>query len=266
MKAVFFDLDDTLLWDERSVEEAFHATCLKATEKYGVDASQLEEAVRNEAKKLYQSYETYPYVQMIGINPFEALWSSFSEWKHEQLKKLHELVPTYRENAWYLGLKSVGINDVTFAKELALQFGVERRKRPYVYEDTFTVLKELKKDYRLLLLTNGDPSLQKEKLQSVPELVSFFEHIVISGEFGKGKPDVSIFEHALSLMEVKSEEAVMIGDKLSTDILGANQANIPSIWLNRKQLAPYMDVQPAYEINSLSQLIPLLNERNVKNG
>ncbi len=37
LKAVFFDLDDTLLWDQKSVKEAFVATCEVAKEKYGLN-------------------------------------------------------------------------------------------------------------------------------------------------------------------------------------------------------------------------------------
>ena len=56
IKAIFFDLDDTLLWDQKSVKEAFVATCKVAEEKYGVDHNILEEAVRKEARELYSSF------------------------------------------------------------------------------------------------------------------------------------------------------------------------------------------------------------------
>ena len=77
IKAVFFDLDDTLLWDQKSVKEAFVATCEVAKEKYGVDVEEFEEAVRKEARELYATYETFEFTQMIGINPFEGLWGNF---------------------------------------------------------------------------------------------------------------------------------------------------------------------------------------------
>ncbi|WP_243292521.1 HAD family hydrolase [Bacillus sp. FJAT-47783] len=263
MKAIFFDLDDTLLWDEKSVEESFQATCQLAYDKYGVDVVGFEKAVKEEAKKLYMSYETYSYVKMIGINPFEALWSHFSDPKDENLKKLQELAPTYRKDAWNNGLKAVGINDQPFAKELSEQFGQERRKRPYVYDDTFEVLDELKGHVELLLLTNGDPSLQKEKIESIPSLASYFKHIIISGEFGKGKPSTEIFQHALHLMGVTEDEVMMVGDKLSTDILGANKTKIPSVWLNRKGVSPYMDVHPTYEVQNLKELVTLVKESKV---
>ena len=73
IQAVLFDLDDTLLWDERSVKEAFEATCRAAAERYAaIDPAELEQAVRREARALYESFETFPFTKMIGINPFKA--------------------------------------------------------------------------------------------------------------------------------------------------------------------------------------------------
>lgn len=50
MKAVFFDLDDTLLWDEKSVRTTFAETCLQAEKKYGLDPEEFEAAVREAAR------------------------------------------------------------------------------------------------------------------------------------------------------------------------------------------------------------------------
>lgn len=77
MKAVFFDLDDTLLWDEKAFIPLFRKHAAKR--KYGLNPETFEQIVREEARKLYSSYETYDYTVMIGINPFEGLWSNFSE-------------------------------------------------------------------------------------------------------------------------------------------------------------------------------------------
>ena len=45
IKAILFDLDDTLLWDKKSVQEAFLKTCKLAEERYNISAERLEEAV-----------------------------------------------------------------------------------------------------------------------------------------------------------------------------------------------------------------------------
>ncbi|MCG2953054.1 HAD-IA family hydrolase, partial [Escherichia coli] len=74
------------------------------------------------------------------------------------------------------------------------------------------------------LLTNGSPQLQNIKLEITPEIVPYFDEIVISGAFGRGKPDPSIFDHALSLLNLSKDEVIMVGDNLMTDILGASRA------------------------------------------
>lgn len=258
IKAIFFDLDDTLLWDQKSVKEAFTATCRIAEDRYGLDPDQFEEAVREAARNLYSSYETFSFTQMIGINPFEGLWGDFLD-EEDYFKGLKEIVPAYRKDAWTQGLKAMGVNDPDFGYELAERFPQERRKVPFIYEDTFNVLDTLKGNYQLLLLTNGSPHLQKTKLTITPEIAPYFDHIVISGAFGKGKPDPAIFEHALSLMSLKKDEVIMVGDNLMTDILGANRAGIKSVWINRHN-KERNEVVPTYEIRYLEELHALLKK------
>ncbi len=261
IKAIFFDLDDTLLWDHRSVEEAFAATCRLAEEKYGVSPQELEGAVRKAAKELYASYETYPFTKMIGINPFEGLWGNFLDEHDEHFRKMKEIVPAYRKEAWASGLRTLGIEDEDFSAVLAERFPEERRKHPVVFEDTFSVLDRLKGNYTLLLLTNGSPDLQNTKLAITPEIAPYFDQIVISGAFGRGKPDPTIFEHALKLMNVSKEEAIMVGDNLMTDILGASRAGMKSVWINRHNKARN-EVIPDYEISQLDELFDILETVN----
>ncbi|GAB3803302.1 HAD family hydrolase [Virgibacillus kimchii] len=258
IRAILFDLDDTLLWDEKSVKEAFRLTCLLAENKYGVDPDILEENVREHARELYASYETYSFTKMIGINPFEGLWGHFPD-EGEDFQKMKKLAPDYRKEAWTRGLKDSGVDDPEFGYELAEAFPVNRRKSAFVYEDTFSVLDQLKDNYRLLLLTNGSPDLQHTKLEITPELVPYFDHIVISGDFGKGKPDPSIFMHALNHLGVGSEEALMVGDNIMTDILGASRAGIDSVWVNRHG-KEHSDIVPTYEISNLEELLVLLDD------
>ncbi|WP_168122666.1 HAD family hydrolase [Paenibacillus sp. HB172176] len=259
-QAVLFDLDDTLLWDDRSVKEAFQATCRRGAEEAGIDANELEEAVRREARALYETYETYPFTKMIGINPFEALWGDFTGGEQVEFRKLQELAPGYRKSAWTNGLKSLGVHNEELGATLAEQFPAERRARPIVYEETYRVLDALKAKYKLLLLTNGSPDLQKEKLDNVPQLIPYFDHIIISGDFGEGKPSAAIFKHALERLGIEPEHGIMVGDKLTTDILGANTIGMTSVWINRHGMKRNDEIVPSYEISNLEQLLQLLQE------
>jgi len=257
-KAVLFDLDDTLLWDDRSVQEAFDATCRYAAEKTGVDAVKLEEAVRREARALYESYETFPFTKMIGINPFEGLWGNFTGGELESFRKMQALAPGYRQAAWTRGLAAMGVEDAALGAELAEMFPAERRSRSHVYEETFRLLGRLKGKYKLLLLTNGSPDLQQEKLDGVPDLVPYFDHIIISGAFGEGKPAASIFRHAMDKLGIEPEEGVMVGDKLTTDILGANTVGMTSVWINRHGVKRTDEIVPTHEISHLEQLLSII--------
>jgi putative hydrolase of the HAD superfamily len=259
IRAVFFDLDDTLLWDSKSIQSAFEETCKYACSKVGVDSDKLGEEVRTSARELYSSYETFEFTQMIGINPFEGLWGDFQDDHHEQFSKMKDIVPVYREEAWTSGLQSLGINNKELGKDLAERFRIERKKHPFVYPDTFQVLNTLKDNYVLVLLTNGSPQLQHIKLQMTQELVPYFEEIIISGAIGKGKPDTAMFLHALDRLSLKKEEVIMVGDNLMTDILGANRTGIKSVWINRHD-RNQGEISPDYEIKELSELLDLLNQ------
>ncbi|WP_449598700.1 HAD family hydrolase [Niallia sp. Marseille-Q9988] len=260
IKAILFDLDDTLLWDKKSVQDAFLKTCKLAEEKFNISAEHLEEAVRKEARALYEGYDTYAFTKMIGINPFEGLWGEFLE-EHASFPKMREIIPIYRKEAWTKGLLALGIDDPKFGEKLAEAFPEYRKQSPHVYEETFSILDQLKGKYSLLLLTNGSPHLQNTKLSITPEISPYFDHIVISGDFGKGKPDPSIFEHAVSLLGVDKSECLMVGDNLMTDIKGANKTGIKSVWINREHVEK-KEIQPTYEIHDLHDLLPILNKKD----
>lgn len=258
LKAVLFDLDDTLLWDDRSVQEAFEATCAEAAKYVAVNPEELEASVRKEARSLYESFETFAFTKMIGINPFEGLWANFTQGENENFRKLEKLAPGYRTESWTRGLAALGIEDRELGYKLGELFPAERRRRPYVYDETFRVLDALKGSYQLLLLTNGSPDLQKEKLAGVPNIAAYFDHIVISGDFGVGKPATSIFNHAMGLLGIEAEEGIMIGDKLTTDILGSGSVGMHNIWINHHGLQSGDEIVPVYEVSRLHDILPII--------
>ncbi|WP_240375505.1 HAD family hydrolase [Bacillus piscicola] len=259
IKAILFDLDDTLLWDKKSVKESFRATCLEAEERTGINHHTFEKTVREKARELYSSYDVFPFTKKIGINPFEGLWGDFTDEINIGFRRMHAVIYDYQKNSWTNALEHHGVYDQELGKSLASRFRYHRRRLPFLYEDTFDVLAKLKENYQLLLLTNGAPSLQHEKLKMTPQLVPYFHYIVISGAFGIGKPDTSIFEHSLRLLDVNKEEAIMIGDNLKTDILGSNRTGIKNIWINRDDQNPQTDISYTKQASSLTGVLDLLS-------
>lgn len=82
------------------------------------------------------------------------------------------------------------------------------------------------------VVTNNIASEQRMKIASCG-LDAYVDVLITSEEIGVTKPDVRIFEAALSRCGAQPHEAVMIGDAWQTDILGARAARIRPIWLNR---------------------------------
>jgi putative hydrolase of the HAD superfamily len=86
---------------------------------------------------------------------------------------------------------------------------------------------------RLGLITNGELDFQLRKVEKV-KLGARVEHVVASGELGYTKPDPRIFRHACSLFGVEPEHAVYVGDRFATDALGAANAGLTGVWIDRR--------------------------------
>ncbi|MEN2767832.1 HAD family hydrolase [Ornithinibacillus xuwenensis] len=257
-KVIIFDLDDTLINDKKSIDNAFRATCGIVNSQHGIDSIQLEKKVREFARELYSSYDTYRFTKRIGINPFEGLWGTFVD-NGEDFQKLREIAPVYQLDVWRMGLREFGIEDEGLAKKLSMAFPMFRKRYAFVFSEVFPVLEQLKEQYQLVLLTNGSPSLQRTKLSLSPKLGNYFDSVFISGDYGIGKPDPSIFQHVLESVMVEKEEVIMVGDNLHTDILGANRVGITNVWINRKAIEA-VDIRPTFEIRTLDELTPVLQE------
>ena len=108
------------------------------------------------------------------------------------------------------------------------------------------------------IVTNGPVEVQRAKLEllGIEGLVDFS---VVSEEFGVAKPDPRIFHEALRLAGVEAGQAVFVGDSAEFDMAGAYAAGIPSIWMNRNDVAwNGPGPPPRRQIRSLADLPRLL--------
>ncbi len=86
------------------------------------------------------------------------------------------------------------------------------------------------------IITNNTSLEQREKLDACG-FTPLLDVLVISEEVGVIKPNPAIFAIALERLGCKASEAVMVGDAWENDILGAHQARLRPVWLNRFGLA-----------------------------
>lgn len=120
------------------------------------------------------------------------------------------------------------------------------------------ILDWLKPRCRLFITSNGVAETQYSRLGS-SGLDQYFEGIFISEEIGAVKPSKEYFAHVFSRIEdFRPEETAIVGDSLSSDILGGINAGIQTIWFNPNQKPGRTEVRPDHEITDLLELKNLI--------
>lgn len=130
-------------------------------------------------------------------------------------------------------------------------------------EETKPVLQWIRENgFRIGLISNASDKDDVYTLLKKHELTQFFEHIIISAEFGLRKPHKNIFLKALGLFNAQPSDCFMVGDRLDMDILGANQVGIHSIWITKrsahKDIEDQFEEKPEFTIDSLTKIKDIL--------
>lgn len=256
VKAVFFDLDDTLVVDEVVSREALQATAAHAASAHGAEAERFVRDARRHARALWAAGPSHAFCRSIGISAFECLWGKFAG-DTPDLRQLREWSHAYREQVFDAALRDQLIESSEGAHELAETFARERRKLQRLMPDARETLARLSSKYTIALLTNGAPDLQREKI-AASGLAPFFKAIAVSGEHGIGKPRPEIFHRLAAEAGVEPSEAVMVGNSLERDIAGAHNAGIVSIWIKVAGSEEHHPVEPHHTITGLAELPGIL--------
>ena len=221
---VFLDLDDTILDFKKAESVAIHKTLLNA----GVDPT-------DENKALYSR-----------IN--KAHWEMLErgEIDRDQVKVL-------RFARLFEALGIDGDAEAT-SQEYVRLLGIGHWFLP----GAEAAVEALSKKYRLFLASNGNASVQKSRLTSA-NLYRFFEKCFVSEEIGYNKPSKGYFEAAFAQIPgFDPAKAIMVGDSLTSDIQGGINAGIQTCWVNPSHAPARPDIQPDYQIESITQLEALL--------
>lgn len=116
----------------------------------------------------------------------------------------------------------------------------------------------LSKKYRLYIASNGTASVQAGRMTSA-NLYPYFEKVFVSQEVGANKPAKEFFDRSFAqIPDFDPQKAMIVGDSLTSDILGGINAGIATCWVNPEHKPVNPDIQPDYEIENLAQLEELL--------
>jgi len=130
-----------------------------------------------------------------------------------------------------------------------------------------TLMKLDENGYKLGILSNAGDDQDVQQLARGFRIDKYFDFILTSAACGYRKPHPRIFELALANWYLLPSEAVMVGDNLTADIKGAQNAGLYGIWINRRadpQMETEEKVKPDASLSSLSELPTLLDRLQVK--
>ena len=119
-------------------------------------------------------------------------------------------------------------------------------------------VERLSKKYKLYLASNGTAKVQAGRLKSA-NISRFFQEVFVSQELGANKPSLEYFEKCFARIPgFEKAKAIIVGDSLTSDILGGQNAGIATCWVNPHHKPRREDIRVDYEIEALSQLEELL--------
>lgn len=197
IRHIFFDLDHTL-WDtNRNSEESLREIYSEQNiARFGIESFDAFHSV-------YQKHN-------------ERLWGLYAENKvGRDSVRLNRFTHTFME---------FGIHDLEPAEILANEFVKRTPSKKHLIAGVQTMLEKLSSRYPLYIITNGFKESQHIKLNS-SGIAHYFKEVIISEEVGAHKPDPIIFRYAEKITgNAEPEQCLMIGDTLSTDVMGACHA------------------------------------------
>ena len=197
VRAIFFDVDDTLYDFERSMRHAFehlHATFPDLFAQHKVE--QLEHAYWSYYKGVPEARK----VELINSDP-----------------------DLFRRTMWTGALTNLGLQGELDPLARVVTDEMQRARpahwRMAMYEGAAELLTELKPRFTLGAITNGPGPVQRPKLEALHYREYFPERLVfVSGEFGVRKPDPSIFLAAAKAAGAAPSECLMVGDAREFDM------------------------------------------------
>lgn len=242
VKAIYFDLDDTLCgyWD------AAKAGLRRAFEDHP------EHGYSNERMLQEWSIAFQAFVQTIG----KTHW-------YEKYLKSGEIT---RAELMRRTLERVGIFDEELAHRISHTYQVERQAALELFPEAEEVLKTLHPDFPLGLITNGPADIQQQEIEKL-NIRPYITHTFIEGEMGFGKPDPRVFDLATEAVDLPRDQILLVGNSYKHDMIPAIEYGWKTAWIRRpSDIAPSSRTGkieerpedgpiPTITINSLEELL-----------
>ncbi len=221
---LLFDADNTLFDFDAANRNAFAQVCAYCQIPYN--------------EETYQCYES--------IN--QSLWEALH---HGEVTKDFLVVERFRR---FLPLVNADRDPAECNRRHLAHLGQSTVLLPHALE----ICRTLAQDHKLYIVTNAVASVQKRRLEE-SSIAPYITAAFISEDAGAAKPSKAYFDYVFAhIPDLTTENALLIGDSPASDILGANNAGLPSCWYNPKHETLPSGIHAEYEITDLRQLLDIV--------
>ncbi len=222
---ILLDLDDTILDFKKSERRALSS----ALKEMGI----------------HYSEETLNRYSDINLKYWEQLEEGLLTREQVLLGRFVQLLSEIQEDASASSLRDIYENKLS--------------KGHFFVTGAPELLRDLRGNYRLFLVSNGTASVQKGRLESAG-ITDCFEQIFISQIIGAEKPSKVFFDRCFeNIPGFSRRKCIIVGDSLTSDIRGGINAGIKTCWFNLRNRPRNPDIVPDYTITSLEELHAVLN-------
>ena len=219
----------------------------------------LMDFITAQAKAFENTWNLMPQSAIIPFSPYlldiydkcnKRWWAKLEK---KECTKAELVVERFLDLFEELGL--VGDGD-----EMNRIYGAELSKRQDMYPGAVEGVKALSEKYKVYITTNGVTTTQHSRLDNCA-FSPYFTKMYVSEETGFAKPDKRYFDYVMSdIGDTDPGHYLIIGDSLSSDILGAYNSGIDSIWVNTDRISGRPELGYMYEAENFTDAVRYLTE------
>ncbi|MHA1751131.1 MAG: TIGR02253 family HAD-type hydrolase [Candidatus Helarchaeota archaeon] len=250
IKAIFFDLDDSL-FDSTKLAEKARRSAIKAILDLGLTLEYDEE-------KCYE----------ILLEVIDEFGSNYSYHFDQLIKRIDGISKLYSsEIGEFLAIKGMIPPPKMIVQAAVIAYHNIKFTEIKPFDDVipfFNDVKKFDKNLKICIITDGLPDKQYEKILRL-KIHKYLNDIIISDEVGVRKPNPKLYLIALERFDIKPEESIYIGDHYEKDIVPAKKIGMHTVLIHRKGKYDrkfHGKEGPDFEIDRLDQLLEIIKKLN----
>ena len=209
-------------------------------------------AEKNAIKSLFEKYNLGPCTDKM-IKEYDKINKSYwKKFEKNEVDKKNGLVQRYVD---FFKLYNL---DTSIAREFNDAYQIALGDTIIYLDDSYNIIKSLKGKVRQCIVSNGTTAAQRNKLKK-SKFDELFDDVFLSDEIGFEKPSVEFFDYVFDKIGVTDKsEVIIVGDSISSDIQGGENAGIKTVWYNAKGKGHNERPRVDYDIRDLREVYKIL--------